>query len=123
MKIYLDTSVFGGYFEKEFSRWSKKLIDNILSGEHSAVVSDITLAELETAPIYVREIAEKIVTHKYRADTLHIAIATIHQVDVLASWNFKHIVNLNRIKLYNSINIKNGYRFIEIRSPKDLVEL
>ncbi len=48
-------------------------------------------------------------------------MATIHKVDVLASWNFKHIVNLDRIKGYNSVNLKFGYSMIEIRSPKDLV--
>ena len=48
-------------------------------------------------------------------------MATIHKVDVLASWNFKHIVNLDRIKGYNSVNLKFGYQMIEIRSPKDLI--
>jgi hypothetical protein len=54
-------------------------------------------------------------------DCRHIAMATIHKVDVLASWNFKHIVNLDRIKGYNSLNLRLGYSMIEIRSPKDLV--
>jgi len=51
----------------------------------------------------------------------HIALATINRVDVLASWNFKHIVNLDRIKGYNSVNYRLGYPMIEIRSPKDLI--
>ena len=51
----------------------------------------------------------------------HIALATINKVDVLASWNFKHIVNLERIKGYNSVNLRNGYQMLEIRSPKDLL--
>jgi len=54
-------------------------------------------------------------------DCRHIALATIHNVDVLASWNFKHIVNLTRIIGYNAVNLKNGYKPIEIRNPKDLV--
>jgi len=54
-------------------------------------------------------------------DCHHIALATIHKVDVLASWNFKHIVNLERIKGYNSVNVRLGYSMLEIRSPKDLV--
>jgi hypothetical protein len=53
---------------------------------------------------------------------LHIAISTIYQVDVLASWNFKHIVNLNRIRLYNAINLKNGYKMLEIRSPREILK-
>lgn len=52
-----------------------------------------------------------------------IALATIHKVDVLASWNFKHIVNLDRIKGYNGVNLKMGYSTIEIRNPKDLVRI
>ncbi len=47
---------------------------------------------------------------------------SINKVDVLASWNFKHIVNLDRIKGYNSVNLRLGYQMIEIRSPKDLVK-
>lgn len=49
-------------------------------------------------------------------------MATIYKVDVLACWNYKHILNLQRIKGYNSINLKLGYQMIEIRSPKDLIK-
>lgn len=149
MRLYIDTSVFGGYFEKEFATWSKQLIDDILSGKNIAVISDITLSEISTAPKNVREIVdkvvnenaqmvvanresvmlsnhylkEKIVTAKYTSDALHIAIATVNKIDVVTSWNFKHIVNLNRIRLYNSVNLKYGYSLIEIRSPRELIEI
>ena len=66
-------------------------------------------------------INEKVVGKTSLEDCRHIALATIHKVDVLASWNFKHIVNLDRIKGYNSVNMRLGYSIIEIRSPKDLV--
>ena len=66
-------------------------------------------------------IAEKVVGKTSLEDCRHIAIATINKVDVLASWNFKHIVNLDRIKGYNSVNYRLGYPMIEIRSPKDLI--
>jgi len=52
-------------------------------------------------------------------DSLHIALATINRADFLISWNFKHIVNVQRIRGYNSINIKNGYIQLEIRSPRE----
>ena len=149
MRLYIDTSVFGGCFEPEFELWSNKLIEKILSGEYVALVSDITLAELSKAPKYVRDLAdnvisknaefvlansdaqelankylkEKIVTEKFRSDALHIAAATVHKIDVLTSWNFKHIVNLNRIRLYNSVNLKYNYSLIEIRSPRDIVQI
>jgi hypothetical protein len=64
---------------------------------------------------------EKIVSESYRSDALHIAIATVTGVDVLVSWNFKHIVNLNRIKLFNSVNLKEGYKLLEIRTPLDVI--
>ncbi len=66
-------------------------------------------------------IAEKVVGRTSLEDCRHIALATINRVDILASWNFKHIVNLDRIKGYNSVNYKLGYPMIEIRSPKDLI--
>ena len=50
---------------------------------------------------------------------LDIALATIHRADFLVSWNFKHIVNIERIRGYNAINIKNGYKQLEIRSPRE----
>jgi len=56
-------------------------------------------------------------------DCLHIAPATINQADLLVSWNFKHIVNIKRIRGYNSINVENGYENLEIRSPSYLINL
>ena len=65
---------------------------------------------------------EGVITKKYFEDALHIAIATIYQVNVLASWNFKHIVNLDKIRLYNAVNLKNGYAMIEIRTPREILK-
>lgn len=56
------------------------------------------------------------------ADTQHIDLATINQVDLLVSWNFKHIVNYDRIRLYNAVNLKQGYKILEIRNPRDLTD-
>jgi hypothetical protein len=74
---------------------------------------------LDLADIYIRE---NVVGKTSREDCIHIALATIFKADVLFSWNFKHIVNLNRIRGYNSVNLKSGYPIIEIRSPLDLIE-
>ena len=46
----------------------------------------------------------------------------LSKVDILASWNFKHIVNINRIRGYNSVNLKRGYATLEIRNPRELIE-
>ncbi len=149
MKLYLDTSIFGGYFEAEFQLWTQKLVEEILEGTYTAVVTDLTLFELEGAPPHVKDLAdkviatnaefvivnsaciqladnylkEKIVTSKYRSDALHIATATINKIDVVTSWNFKHIVNVNKIRLYNSVNLKYGHSMIDIRSPREIVAI
>lgn len=148
MKLYLDTSVFGGYYDDEFSRVTRILFDEILIGKHSILISDITLRELEKSPEKVKSllakikhvdvefvngdkntehlaknyISEKVVTEKYFLDAYHIAIATINRVDVLVSWNFKHMVNLLKIKSYNSVNLKYGYGIIDIRSPQEIID-
>ena len=66
--------------------------------------------------------AENVVGKTSFADCLHIALATIHRVDLLVSWNFKHIVNITRIRGYNSVNLKKGYQTLEIRSPKEIID-
>ncbi len=146
-RIYIDTSVVGGYFDKEFEKATKGLFKRLENSEVIFVVSDLLDLELIKAPKNVREllhnysadkfqrveltedatklansyISENVVGKTSLEDCRHIALATINKVDVLASWNFKHIVNLDRIKGYNSVNLKLGYQMIEIRSPKDLI--
>ena len=146
-KIYIDTSVLGGYFDIEFDVATRRLFDEVQKGEYKVVISNITEGELLNAPKRVRTllndlsidyeiikltddvvnlaleyIRENVVGQTSYNDCLHIAIATISRLDVLVSWNFKHIVNIKRIRGYNGINIKNGYPLIEIRSPKDLID-
>ena len=146
-RIYIDTSVVGGFFDEEFKEATIKLFERLENNEIIFVVSDLLDLQLINAPQLVKEhllkysadkfqrvelteeaiklagayINEKVVGKTSLEDCRHIAIATIHKVDVLASWNFKHIVNLDRIKGYNSVNLRLGYSMIEIRSPKDLV--
>jgi len=144
-KIYIDTSVFGGYYDEEFSEFTIPLFDRINNHEFTLLFSPVTQDELENAPENVRElvkglkaewteylevtdeavelateyITEKVVGQTSYADCLHIALATINKADFLISWNFKHIVNVQRIRGYNSINIRRGYKELEIRSPRD----
>ena len=146
-RIYIDTSVVGGFFDEEFKNDTIPLFERLEKGEILFVVSDLLDLELINAPQKVRDllhnfstdkfnrielteeaikladtyIAEKVVGKTSLEDCRHIAMATIDKVDVLASWNFKHIVNLDKIKGYNSVNLKLGYQMIEIRSPKDLI--
>ncbi|MCX6265314.1 MAG: PIN domain protein [Bacteroidetes bacterium] len=146
-RIYIDTSVVGGYYDEEFKEATIQLFERLDKNEVIFVVSDLLDLELINAPQQVREhlfkysadkfqrveltkeaikladtyIDEKVVGSTSLEDCRHIALATIYKVDVLASWNFKHIVNLQRIKGYNSVNVRLGFSMLEIRSPKDLV--
>ncbi len=73
---------------------------------------------LELAKEYIRE---NVVGETSYEHCIHIALATVNEIDILVSWNFKHIVNIHRIRGYNAINIRNGYSNLEIRSPKDII--
>lgn len=68
-----------------------------------------------------KNIEAKVVGETSYTDCLHIALATIHSADILVSWNFKHIVNVIRIIGYNAVNHKEGYKQIDIRSPRELL--
>jgi len=57
---------------------------------------------------------------QFRNDMLHIALATIAQVDVLVSWNFQHIVRLDKIQQFNGINLELGYKSLAIYSPREV---
>ena len=147
-RFYFDTSVFGGAFDKEFDEDTLQLFERVKLGKVICVFSDLTETELLNAPENVKEhfkklpkqniervivtdeimklaskyVAEKVVGQTSLADCLHIALATINRADLLVSWNFKHIVNIERIRGYNSINIKNGYKQLDIRSPRELMK-
>lgn len=145
--MYLDTSVIGGCVDDEFREESLRLVARARDGKLILVISDATMAELSEAPQEVWEILKTLgpdsieyVDHSYESEALaqeylaaevlpkkmladaeHIAIATVARVDVLVSWNFKHIVNLNRIRGFNAINLRAGYPMLEIRSPLEII--
>ena len=146
-RIYIDTSVIGGCLDIEFSEWSIRLLEEIERGEKIAVISDLMRRELKDAPDAVKSILEELpeeyienllvddeakslarkyiidggLTEKSLADAEHIATATVNRVDVLVSWNFKHIVNLNRIHIFHATNLRHGYPIVEIRSPREVL--
>jgi len=146
LRIYLDTSVIGGCFDEEFEDDSRRLFDAIRDGRARALISPITTDELREAPARVRGVLEAlspraqealalsgevttlaqaylaahVVSETYQEDALHIAFATVYRADVLTSWNYRHIVNLRRIRQFNSVNLAQGYQPLEIRSPREL---
>lgn len=144
--LYVDTSVIGGCCDPEFQEWSCGLLKDFQSGIFSLYLSVLTDAEIQDAPDEVKEIYAKfrecangileftpeaielaeayishnILTQNFRNDALHIAIATIAGVDLLVSWNFKHIVRFDKIQKFNAVNIEMGYKPILIYSPREV---
>ena len=145
-RIYTDTSVIGGCEDDEFREPSRRLLEAFIRGDLMLVLSELTLLELETAPLEVRGVIGRVpqvhielltlspeveelaagyiedgaIGSGMRADALHIALASVARVDVLVSWNFRHIVNLKRIHAYNAVNLKKGYPLLEIRTPREV---
>ena len=146
-RFYFDTSVFGGLFDVEFEEETALLFEKVTLGQIKCVYSNLTESELTNAPERVRDyfetikdeckekvfvtpeglklaqtyVDEKVVGETSLDDCIHIAIAALSKVNMLISWNFKHIVNIYRIRGYNSINLRLGYPILEIHSPKEIV--
>ena len=148
LRIYADTSVFGGCFDEEFSAVSRKFFEEVQAGKFLLVVSETTLFELKDAPTEVREVlarlppelveiieaAQEIATLRDAyieagvlgevsiRDASHVAAASVAEVDIIVSWNFKHIVHFEKIRGFHAVNLVKGYRMVEIYSPREVVE-
>jgi hypothetical protein len=147
-KVYIDTSVVGGVFDEEFEYWSKLFFEYVIGGKFKIAVSEHLINELSFAPEPVKSYLDsildknkefieftseaKVLAELYYTENIlgpaslvdarHIATATVHNIDILTSWNFKHIVNLNKILQYNSVNLREGFRIIEIRTPREILD-
>ena len=147
-RVYIDTSVVGGYFDEEFEVDTKNFFNRIFKKDFIIYFSEVSETEISLAPDQVKQLKLKIPKDCYRYlelddesrilaqlyidekilgkssynDAYHIAIATVNRLDVLVSWNFKHIVNFDKIKLFNSINLRLGYPLIDIRSPLEFID-
>ena len=81
---------------------------------------EVLALDSEAEALAAQYIQDGAVSRNEWADALHIALATVARVDVLVSWNFKHIVNLRRIHACNAVNLKHGYSVLEIRNPREV---
>jgi len=146
VRVYVDTSVFGGVNDAEFAEPSKRFMARLKKCEFIVLISSELLRELDSAPMTVKkelddipnEVLEKALVDQRvesladayviggvlgkasRSDAIHVATATVAEADLIVSWNFKHIVNYNRIHKYNAINVLEGYKTIEILSPAEM---
>ena len=119
--LYLDTSTIGGYFDDEWKDATRELWRQMEAGQWRFVTSLVAAEELTDAPDRVRElfntsfepdavlditaemdvlaaeyVAQGVVTPKYEDDARHVAACTVSRIDFLVSWNFRHLVNVQR---------------------------
>ena len=146
LRIYVDTSVLGGCFDPEFSTWSNALMRDFRAARLAPVLSEVTATEVSEAPPAVRTLHEELVSlaeplltltpeahdlaaayaarrilgDRYAADMRHIALATIAGVNALVSWNFRHIVRFDKIRLFNAVSVEWGYGILNILSPREV---
>ena len=146
IRVYADTSVFGGTQDEEFTKESRSFFERVQRGDFVVVLSTVTLRELAKSPDAVRavwqnlpaesvevvtidadveELAEayisaKVLSQDSENDALHVAAATVAGADLILSWNFRHIVNFDKIRGFNSVNISLGYRTLTILSPLEV---
>lgn len=145
-RLYLDTSVIGGYFDPEFAEETRRMFNACRAGRGTIAVSTIVIEELAEAPEEVRalvtgrngysleeveEVSESVeladaylaagvVGAKFRDDCRHVALASVIRADLLVSWNFRHIVRFDKIRKFNAVNLVRGYGMLDIRSPMEV---
>jgi len=147
VKVYADTSVYGGVFDEEFAQASKIFFNKVKAGRFQLFTSILVSDELEGAPEEVRaeygrlknicgivDVTEEaldlqkayldagILGPGWELDALHVALASVAGCRLIVSWNFKHIVNYQKIPRYNGINMAEGYEAIGIHTPSEVIE-
>ena len=148
-RVYVDTSVFGGTQDVEFSDDSRRFLEEVRNGVFVVLISPLTMGELADAPESVSramfdlppsqvesvplskeviELAEEYVRtgvlgQRWADDAAHVAVATVAGADLIISWNFRHIVNFRRIQGFNSVNVRMGYQPITILSPREVINV
>jgi len=152
LKLYLETSVWNFLFEEqglEKRKWTEFLFDEYRNGRYELFISEVVAEEISRARSPRREqldeairiwnpevlhlgqeerrlseryIEAHFIPERYIDDVNHLAIASVNEIDVLISWNLKHIVKLRTKTFVNSINMTEGYKFIEILTPQEVVD-
>ena len=151
-RIYLETSIFNFVFADDSPDKKSDtliLLDEIKAGKYKAFTSVHVTKELDQAPLSKAKkmsellkkynvsvlpsnveieqlanvyISEGIIPSKYSSDALHIAAATVYDLDFITSWNFKHIVKRKTIIMTEVVNARYGYKKIGIYSPTEVIE-
>jgi predicted nucleic acid-binding protein len=146
LRVYADTSVFGGCFDAEFEAESERFFDLVRAGRVKLLLSEVVVRELAGAPVRVRELLSSLpegavapvaltrdvidLRNAYLAagildpqstdDATHVAAATVARADAIVSWNFKHIVRIDKMRAYNQVNLQTGFGLLSIVSPQEV---
>jgi predicted nucleic acid-binding protein len=138
--------VFGGCFDVEFAAESQRFFDLVRAGRVKILVSEVVVGELANAPVRVRELlsslpadsveqvrltrdvidlrdaylAAGILDPQWTDDATHVAVATVARADAIVSWNFKHIVRIDKMRAYNQVNLQTGFGLLSIVSPQEV---
>ena len=126
-----------------------KLCEEVKQGKHEVFISGVVADEINRAPepivTKLKEVIGKlnvlelsvnddaltlankyvengIIPRKYKDDALHIAIATVNDLDIVASCNFTHMVKVKTKREVTGVNLLMGYKEIEICSPQEVIE-
>jgi len=153
MKLYLETTVPSFLFAddapekqevtRQFFKWLAISPDQLY-------ISELVLAELNRASLAVREklleavarlpvenlsisdeavalagrdVADGVIPARYRDDALHVALAVLNNLDVVVTWNMKHLANVRRIDGINRTNAGLRLPLIRIHTPEEVIEL
>lgn len=144
IKLYLDTSIPSAYFDKREPD-KMEVTRNFWTGldDYNVFISDIVVREIQQIKSEQRmnemlelvselnflrsneqsdELAEKYMNKgifpvKKRDDAHHIAIATVHNIDYIVSWNYRHMVKTKTKEIVNQVNKENQLKNIDIVSP------
>lgn len=146
IRVYADTSVYGGFFDEEFAAPTQFFFQQVREERFRLVDSPLIEDELAEAPEAVRSLHQEfsmrgetatlnqeavqlqlayieagVVSPKWEVDALHVALATVLGCEIVVSWNFKHIVHYEKIEGYNEVNVANGYGPIRIHTPQEVI--
>jgi predicted nucleic acid-binding protein len=150
--LYLDTSILSFYHAQDCPdemQITRQLLSEIKGERFEAFISTAVLEEIARAPEQMKkellglirdykftllEITEEIdilakeyiknniIPERFELDAVHIACAVVNNIDVIVSWNFEHIVRLRTRLAVNAISKVQGYKEIEICSPREVIE-
>lgn len=152
LSLYLETSVWNFIFADDAPEKrdiTKEFFINMKQGQYEIFISQTVLNEIDRADERKRAqlmqlikdhqpkelnitqevidlskeyISQKIIPEVKVEDAIHVAVATVYEMDALITWNNRHLANLRKMEIINGINLREGYtKHIEIVNPMEVI--